>query len=44
MIAVGRCQNSNGLLFFNPANNTFVSLIDYVLQPNVTSGVRFGYK
>ena len=24
--------------------DTFVSLIDYVLQPNVTSGVRFGYK
>jgi len=44
MIAVGHCQNSNGLLFFNPANNTFVSSIDYVLQPNVTSGVRFGYK
>jgi hypothetical protein len=44
MITVGRCPNSNGLLFFNPATNTFVSSIDYVLQPNVTSGARFGYK
>ncbi|MFN9983889.1 MAG: hypothetical protein ACK53Y_28440, partial [bacterium] len=25
MIAVGRCSNSNGLLFYNPANGTFVS-------------------
>jgi len=44
MITLGRCPNSNGLLFFNPANNTFVSSIDYVFQPNVTSGARFGYK
>jgi hypothetical protein len=44
MIAVGRCPNSNGLLFYNPANSTFVSSIDYVLQSNVTSGARFGYR
>ncbi len=44
MIAVGRCQNSNGLLFFNPANGTFVSSIDYIFQPHATSGARFGYK
>jgi len=25
MIAVGRCSNSNGLLFYNPAKGTFVS-------------------
>jgi hypothetical protein len=43
MIAVGRCQNSNGLQFYNPANGTFVSSIDYKLQPIVTSGVKFGY-
>jgi hypothetical protein len=43
MIAVGRCQNSNGLQFYNPAYGTFVSSIDYKLQPNVTSGVKFGY-
>jgi hypothetical protein len=44
MIAIGRCSNSNGLLFYNPNTATIVSSIDYVLQPNVTSGARFGYK
>jgi hypothetical protein len=44
MIAIGRCPNSNGLLFYNPVSGTMVSSIDYVLQPNVTSGARFGYK
>ncbi len=27
-----------------PINGTFVSSIDYKLQPNVTSGAHFGYK
>jgi len=44
MIAIGRCPTSNGLLFYNPANSTFVSSIDYTFQPHVTSGSRFGYK
>lgn len=44
MITVGHCPNSNGLLFYNTVNGTFVSSIEYVLQPNVTSGARFGYK
>ena len=44
MIAIGRCPNSNGLLFYNPVSGTMVSSIDYVLQPNITSGARFGYK
>jgi hypothetical protein len=44
MIAVGRCTNSDGLLFYNPVNGTFVSSIDYVIQPHITSGARFGYK
>jgi len=44
MITLGRCPNSNGLLFYNPLNGTFVSSIDYTAQPNVTSGARFGYK
>jgi hypothetical protein len=43
MIAVGRCPNSNGLQFFNPANETIVSSIDYTLLPHTTSGARFGY-
>ncbi len=43
MIAVGRCQNSNGIQFYNPANGTFVSSIDYKFQYNVTSGTKFGY-
>jgi len=37
MITLGRCPNSNGLLFYNPLNGTFVSSIDYTVQPNVTS-------
>jgi hypothetical protein len=44
MIAIGRCPNSDGLLCYNPSSGTFVSSIDYVFQPNVTSGTRFGYK
>jgi hypothetical protein len=44
MIAVGRCSTSNGLLFYNPVNSTFISSIDYKFQPNTTSGVHFGYK
>jgi hypothetical protein len=44
MIAIGRCSNSNGLLFYNPTSGTIVSSIDYVLQPNVTSGARFRYR
>jgi hypothetical protein len=44
MIAIGRCPTSNGLQFYNPANSTFVSSIDYTFQPHVTSGSRFGYK
>jgi hypothetical protein len=44
MIAIGRCPKSDGLLFYNPTSNTFVSSIDYKFQPNVTSGARFGYR
>jgi hypothetical protein len=44
MIAVGRCQNSNGLQFYNPVNGSFVSSVDYKFQPHTTSGTRFGYK
>jgi hypothetical protein len=44
MIAVGRCQQSNGLQFYNPTNCTFVSSIDYKFQLHSTSGVHFGYK
>jgi len=44
MIALGRCSNSNGLLFYNPANGTMVSSIDYKFQMNTTSGAYFGYK
>jgi hypothetical protein len=44
MIAVGRCQQSNGLQFYNPSNCTFVSSIDYKFQMHSTSGVHFGYK
>ena len=44
MIAVGRCQQSNGLQFYNPSNGTFVSSVDYRFQPYTTSGTRFGYK
>jgi len=42
MNADGRCPNSNGLQFNNPANGTFVSSIDYKILPNVTSGSFFG--
>jgi hypothetical protein len=44
MITLGKCPTSNGLLFYNPVNCTFVSSIDYVFQPNTTSGSRFGFK
>jgi hypothetical protein len=44
MIAVGHCSNSNGLLFYNPENGTFVSSIDYRFQPHTTSGSYFNYK
>jgi hypothetical protein len=44
MIAVGHCPSSNGLQFYNPANGTLMSPIDYKLQPNVTSGSKFGYQ
>jgi len=44
MIAIGKCPNSNGLQFYNPINNTFVSSIDYKLLSNETSGTRFGYR
>jgi hypothetical protein len=44
MIALGRCQQSNGLQFYNPSNRTFVSSIDYKFQMHSTIGVHFGYK
>jgi len=44
MIAVGHCSNSNGLLFYNPTNGTFVSSIDYKFQLHTTSGAHFRYK
>jgi hypothetical protein len=44
MITLGRCPTSNGLLFYNPVNCTFVSSIDYVFQPHFTSGSCFGFK
>jgi hypothetical protein len=44
MIAVGRCQHSNGLQFYNPVNGSFVSSVDYRFQPHTSSGARFGYK
>jgi hypothetical protein len=44
MISIGRCQNSNGLQFYNPVTGSFVSLIDYKFQPHTTSGAQFGYK
>jgi hypothetical protein len=42
MIAVGRCPNSNGLQFYNPANGNLTSSINYKLQSNVTSAAKFG--
>jgi len=44
MIAVGKCQNSNAIQFYNPSNGTFVSSVDYKFQNNVTSGAFFGLK
>ncbi len=44
MIAVGRCPNSKGIQFYNLANGTFVSSINYKFQNNVTSGAHFGLK
>ncbi len=44
MITLSRCPNSNGLLFYNLINGTFISSIDYSFQPQVTSGARFGYR
>jgi hypothetical protein len=44
MIAIGRCPNSNSIQFFNPANGTFVSSVDYMCQYNVSSGAYFGMK
>jgi hypothetical protein len=44
VILIGRCPNSTGLQFYNPKNGTFVSSIDFKIQPNVTSGAHFGYK
>jgi hypothetical protein len=44
MIAVGCCNHSNELFFYNPVNGTFVSWVDYHFQHNVTSGSFFGLK
>jgi hypothetical protein len=44
MITLGCCPNSNGLLFYNPSNGTFISSIDYTFQHHVTRGSRFGHK
>jgi hypothetical protein len=44
MIAIGRCQNSDGLQFYNPENGTFVSSVNYTFQPHSTAGAHFGYK
>jgi hypothetical protein len=41
MITIGKCPNSNGLLFYNPVNQTFVSSIDYQFQHHVTSSTCF---
>ncbi len=41
MIAVGRCPQSDGLQFYNPANGTVVSSIDYKFQLHTTSGAYF---
>ncbi len=42
MIGVRKCPNSTGLQFYNPANGTFCSSIDYKFQHHVTSGAYFG--
>jgi hypothetical protein len=44
MIVVGKCPNSPGLQFYNPANGTFVSSIDFKFQHHATSGAYFGMK
>jgi hypothetical protein len=44
MITIGCCSNSNGIQFYNPITGTFVSLIIYKFQMNVTSGAYFGPK
>jgi len=44
MIVIGRCPNSDGIQFYNPANGTFVSSIDYRFQNHTTSGAKFGYQ
>jgi len=44
MIAVGCCANSNSIQFYNPANGTFVSSVDFKIQHNVTSGAYFGLR
>jgi hypothetical protein len=44
MIAVGRCSNLNGLLFYNPENSMFVSSVEYKFQLHATSGAHFKYK
>jgi len=44
MILLGHCPHSTGLQFYNPRNGTFVSSIDYKIQPYITSGAHFGYK
>lgn len=44
MIAIGRCPTSNSVQFYNPANGTFVSSVDYKFQHNVTNGAYFGLK
>jgi len=41
MIAIGKCPNSNGLLFYNQVNHTFGSSIHYQFQHHMTSGARF---
>ena len=43
MIAVGRCPNSDGLQFLNPANGTIISSFDYTFLHRTTSGTHFGY-
>jgi len=43
MTAIGRCPNSDGLQFYNPANGTLVSSFDYKLQQHVTRGAKFGH-
>ena len=44
MIGVRKCPNSPGLQFYNPANGTFCSSIDYKFQHHVTSGAYFGMR